>query len=1558
MSTLPPRDIIHPEVANVPAQTQPSTRSVRVFVSSTFHDMHGERDELVKRVFPELRRRCRERGIEFVGVDLRWGITSEQEARGEVLPVCLAEIDRCRPYFVGLLGERYGSAPRELPRELLERHPWLEELRGRAITELEIHHALWSAKVAAARAFFYFRDPAYVEQAPPEERAAFCETDHKRAAALEALKAAIRAGGFPRREGYRDPKEGCGLILEDLWQAIAADFPSLPQASPSEQARLEHEAFAAARRRTYVPHDPDLQRLDAHAAGEGSPLVVTGEAGSGKLALLANWIERFQRSHPDIHVIAHFTGASAGSAGPLALLRRLLQELAVLAGIEDSAPAEWHRMAEALPHLLAQAAARGPFVVLIDGLDQLEDQYHALEMAWFPQHLPPNARLIVSTLPGPALDALRARHWTIMTLEALSPNRRGQIVSHYLERQGKRLSSGQLQRIVSQEQTGNPLYLTVLMEELLVFGYFDRLNDRIGHYLRAPDTVDLYTLALERIEQDCDGLRPGLTGEAMSLLWAARRGLSEAELLACLGTMENPLPMAYWAPLRLALGDALIERSGRLTFFHDHLRRAVQRRYLGTAVVLQAAHRRLADFFEQSSPDSGDRRLDEWPYQLDKAGEWARLKDCVTQPGVFEPLVEDERIHELTAYWAKLGTRYDPATALAEARARYERQMPPPERVAHYLQEAGRFLHHCARFEPATASFEEAVDLLEAEGERQREPHADLLRHYGTFLMDWGQTAQAEPIFEQAVLAQEKVFGEDFPLTAVTLSLLAEVRRRLGKYRLAEADYRRALPKLEATLGGGHRHTATVRNNLAGLLLEMADLAGAEEQYRQALEVTERTLGRHHPNVANILSNLALTLVHQRRAAEAEPLQLRALAILTEALGADHPHTLTCEATLCYSLQQLGRAAQAESRTRSILERRERRHGPQHPETAETATYLAELLAERQEYGEAEKLYLQSLPVLETAYGPEHRVTGDAHNALARLYHLQGKRVEAESYYRRALAAFDASLGPAHLRSADARCNLAILVMDEGKLEEAGSEFRQVIAALEGTLGEAQPIYAHAVNGYGVLLRKQGKPDESEAAIKRALELYEKSLGQDDPQIAIGLKTLAELYREQGRLDEAEESLVKSLAILENSKAYGPDHPHTRAVAREPLEAVRKEKAKPREAEHAEEAPEPVAFPVGEESDLLEEGNADASESESVFVPGHEETSERVFEPSRFEDAPGYDSPIVTDAGNGGFLDGGQLGDDLEVPAFLHRREDTASGAELRSSCGESTTPEGPSAGAFASNLGPFRCSAFYPERVDTKMVGKLVACIHLETLAGAVVREAARRLDLPFDTEMKAATGAAVSLLRESVVDITPDVLGLVFDTTRASLPIWEDQQFAEFRFKATASSAGQLCRGWIHFWLEGIILADVPVSVMVETDDVPDIFRQALAQANAKPYRLVFPSYSHEDAEVVERLEAYAESFGDEYLRDVRRLRSGQRWNEELRGFIKRANVFQLFWSAQAAQSPYVKDEWQCALSERDSRPDPHFLRPVYWTEQPAVPIPAELGQIHFARVPLVGR
>ena len=151
-------------------QSAPESREIRVFLSSTFRDFNEERRLLATQVFPELNRRARERGVELVEVDLRWGVTQQQAEDGHALEICLQEIERCKLYFIGMLGDSYGSLTppeRQLlvaAPELLEKRQWLSGLIGAAsYTELEIEQRLQQkgGNASDGRAFFYFRDPAY-----------------------------------------------------------------------------------------------------------------------------------------------------------------------------------------------------------------------------------------------------------------------------------------------------------------------------------------------------------------------------------------------------------------------------------------------------------------------------------------------------------------------------------------------------------------------------------------------------------------------------------------------------------------------------------------------------------------------------------------------------------------------------------------------------------------------------------------------------------------------------------------------------------------------------------------------------------------------------------------------------------------------------------------------------------------------------------------------------------------------------------------------------------------------------------------------------------------------------------------------------------------------------------------------------------------------------------------------------------------------------------------------------------------------------------------------------
>jgi WD40 repeat protein len=153
--------------------------TVHVFVSSTFNDMHAERDYLVKEVFPELRDFCEERKLRLLDIDLRWGVSEADATHNQrVVEVCLQNIDRCRPFFLCFLGQRYGWIPGlgDVSAETLARYPGLQSaiVEQRSVTELEVLHAVVApfaggeAKVAADQSFFYLRDDDYLKDMPAE----------------------------------------------------------------------------------------------------------------------------------------------------------------------------------------------------------------------------------------------------------------------------------------------------------------------------------------------------------------------------------------------------------------------------------------------------------------------------------------------------------------------------------------------------------------------------------------------------------------------------------------------------------------------------------------------------------------------------------------------------------------------------------------------------------------------------------------------------------------------------------------------------------------------------------------------------------------------------------------------------------------------------------------------------------------------------------------------------------------------------------------------------------------------------------------------------------------------------------------------------------------------------------------------------------------------------------------------------------------------------------------------------------------------------------------------
>jgi actin-like ATPase involved in cell morphogenesis len=205
----------------------------------------------------------------------------------------------------------------------------------------------------------------------------------------------------------------------------------------------------------------------------------------------------------------------------------------------------------------------------------------------------------------------------------------------------------------------------------------------------------------------------------------------------------------------------------------------------------------------------------------------------------------------------------------------------------------------------------------------------------------------------------------------------------------------------------------------------------------------------------------------------------------------------------------------------------------------------------------------------------------------------------------------------------------------------------------------------------------------------------------------------------------------------------------------------------------------------------------------------------------------------------------------------------------------------------------------------------------------------------------------------RNGELTFVPEMPGIEFNPPSRNF-LWLESVHREgFRLRASAASVGRILRGRLSVFHGAVVLADVPLTLRVES---------APAEAETAPttveragrYRRIFASYSHQDLWVAKEFERYARMAGDRYLRDSVDLRAGEEWSDRLRQVIADAETFQLFWSASAMASPFVQQEWECALAL--GRHD--FIRLVHWEdplpESPdgALP-PAALRQQHVSRL-----
>lgn len=1075
-------------------------RQIRVFISSTFRDMQDERDELMKKTFPMLRQKAAERDVTLTELDLRWGITPEESESGKVVEICLREIENSVPFFIGIIGNRYGwiPGPGDLGESLRERYSQVNGYVSRqlSVTEMEMQFGVLE-RPEDMHAYFFIKEQETDDIDEPVK--------------LAALKRAVRENERYPVSTYSGPEDLAQQVEDAFTKLLDGLFPE-GNLSELEKERISQRSYLNSLCQNYIRTDANFVAIDEWMEDwEKHQLVITGASGLGKSALVANWVNEKLEATKNLpyKIIYHFVGngGSLGSHGHV--MKALCDEIRDRYGF-DAEGKETQADEKALEELVNKVAAEGdkPLLIVLDAINQIIDVDNSKQLNWLP--IPPkNVKILFTTLEGDQTMAVfKNRHYPVLTLQPLTKAQRAEMVEGYLGIYSKKLQPHQVDRIIADKQCENTLVLKTLLDELVNFGIFEKLDEKIGSYLGTTSVEDFYSILLQGYETDFGEY---LVKHILSLITVSRNGLSEEEILAI--TKEVPL---HWSQFFCAIRQHLIIKNGLVTFAHGNIRGAVVKRYINDQEEWGRACREGIVAILESQEASDGRHHSESVYQLLQLNDLERLYRTLLNPYYFLTLYKEEEalLTESWRYLIKCGHSIHDYSHLEEE-----------------YNNLGKLYMWISRFcDKDLALYEEALyfgnrclDLMDDDD------HSDFQKALLTIASIYQEQGKYEECIETLMCAKEVT--SDIEMQIAISNNLGNAYMLSGKMDLALKFYTLSLEQDKKTNSDISSGVATSYNNIGNLYRVCGKYDQAIHYLTQSLEISRIVFGIDSLKYASSCNSLATTFLEIGEYAKAIDYFESAKEIYYRFYGEDHTDTALILNNLGYAMSENGENEKGLPLVEKSLEIRRRLLSNIHPDVAASMHNIGIIYRRLGCFDKAIMCLQESLDIKTKLYGENHPDVSGSYNEIGLIYHDENNFEEAIKNYKKAIRILSESIGADHIH----------VGITYGNIGAAYKRMEIYKDALSYYL-KALPIYTHSYGKESIklepLLYNIGKMyymledyDNAVVFMKKDLELCLLNRGENDMDVLYAWKALSAAYNKMGQFQNEKDCLKHIIEI-------------------------------------------------------------------------------------------------------------------------------------------------------------------------------------------------------------------------------------------------------------------------------------------------------------------------------------------------------------------------------------------------------------------------------------------
>lgn len=448
------------------------SREIRLFLSSTFRDMNAERDYLVKCIFPQIKEYCESRFLKFVAVDLRWGITEEESRNGLVLSSCIEEVDNCRPFFIGILGSRYGWSPTatelQMLRPSLDRErEWIERKISEtaSITEMEIDYAVLRDMDIPHAAFFIRADSVEIDDDFREAHGSEAE------AKLAKLKAKIRAQSKYPVNDYESVEQLGEMVRQQLMEMIDSEYP-VSDTDLIESLVDRHEMALEQRADVCCDISSIYNDFNQWLQSGERMFIINGEHGIGTSTGLCYGAKRL-RDECRVSKVFYYDFAQTDYSRSTAM-DAFGEFVDVIVRPDDSANC----------------------IFAIDNSDRLDsDEVNTLLEKL---HRLKSRIVIAAGGLSPVVSMTQyMESCPYSTIHGLTEAQRRDFVVNFCKRYRKTLSDAQVEKIIP--ITNSPTFLTSILKRIVDFGHMETLDEFIDKIAADKYNVDLSGLLKQNL---------------------------------------------------------------------------------------------------------------------------------------------------------------------------------------------------------------------------------------------------------------------------------------------------------------------------------------------------------------------------------------------------------------------------------------------------------------------------------------------------------------------------------------------------------------------------------------------------------------------------------------------------------------------------------------------------------------------------------------------------------------------------------------------------------------------------------------------------------------------------------------------------------------------------------------------------------------------------------------------------------------------------------------------------------------------------------------------------